>query len=111
MWDEFIILDAFTCSDELAMERLTAQDRAAGIKKRSLTDGQKKRIADLRQRAKASLAELEILRDKSIAEALGDPEKLAEINEHYTIDRKRVESRLEGRGWIASQLAAASGDA
>ncbi len=80
---------------ELAMERLTAQDRAAGIKKRSLTDGQKKRIADLRQRAKASLAELEILRDKSIAEALGDPEKLAEINEHYTIDRKRIDSRLE----------------
>jgi len=80
---------------ELAMERLTAQDRAAGIKKHSLTDGQKKRIADLRQRAKASLAELEILRDKSIADALGDPEKLAEINEHYTIDRKRIESRLE----------------
>jgi hypothetical protein len=80
---------------ELAMERLTAQDRAAGIEKRPLTDEQKKRIAELRQKAKASLAELEILRDQSIAEALGDPEKLAEINEHYAIDRARIESRRE----------------
>ena len=74
---------------------MVAQDRAAGVEKRPLTDEQKKRIAELRQKAKASLAELEILRDKSIAEALGDPEKLAEINEHYTIDRARIESRRE----------------
>ena len=80
---------------ELAMERLTAQDRAAGIEKRPLTDNQKKRIADLRQKAKASLAEFEILRDKSMADAMGDPENLAEINEHYEIDRKRIKSRLE----------------
>ena len=80
---------------ELAMERLTAQDRAAGIKKRPLTDDQKKRIADLRQKAKASLAELEILHDQSITDAMGDPEKLSEINQHYEIDRKRIESRLE----------------
>ena len=80
---------------ELAMERLTAQDRAAGVEKRPLTDNQKKRIADLRQKAKARLAEFEILRDKSMADAMGDPEKLAEINEHYEIDRKRIKSRLE----------------
>ncbi len=80
---------------ELAMERLTAQDRAAGIEKRPLTGDQKKRIADVRQKAKASSAELEILRDQSIADAMGDPEKLAEINEHYEIDQKRVKSRLE----------------
>ncbi len=82
---------------ELAMERLTAQDRAAGIEQRPLTYDQKKRIADLRQKAKASLAEFEILRDKSIADAMGDPEKLAEINEHYEIDRKRIKSRLEDK--------------
>ena len=80
---------------ELAMERLTAQDRAAGIVKRPLTDAQKEGIAELRQRAKARSAELEILRGKSITEALGDPEKLAEIDAHYEVDRRRVESRLE----------------
>jgi hypothetical protein len=80
---------------ELAMERLTAQDRAKGIGSRALTEEQKKKIADLRQKAKANLAELEILREKSIAEALGDPEKRAQIDEHYAIDRGRIESRLE----------------
>ena len=80
---------------ELAMERLTAQDRAEGIEKRPLTDDQRNEIAKLRQKAKAGLAELEILRNKSIADALGDPEKLAQIDEHYRVDRGRVESRLE----------------
>jgi len=80
---------------ELAMERLTAQDRAEGIEKRPFTDDQKNEIAELRQKAKAGLAELEILRNKSIADALGDPEKLAQIDEHYRVDRGRIESRLE----------------
>ncbi len=80
---------------ELAMERLTAQDRAEGIETQPLTDSQKKEIAELRQKAKAGLAELEILRSKSIAEALGDPQKLAEIDAHYEVDRRRIESRLE----------------
>ncbi len=80
---------------ELAMERLTAQDRAEGVEIRPLMDDQKKEIAGVRQKAKASLAELEILRGKSIAEALGDPQKLAEIDEHYEIDRRRIQSRVE----------------
>ena len=80
---------------ELAMERLTAQDRAQGIEIRPLTDDQKKKIAALRRKAMASLAEFEILRGKSIAQAQGDPEKLAQIDKHYEIDRKRIESRLD----------------
>jgi hypothetical protein len=80
---------------ELAMERLQAQDREAGIETRPLNDDQKKRIADLRQQAKAKIAEIEILRGKSIVEALGDPEKLAEINQHYEIDLQRIKSRVE----------------
>ncbi len=80
---------------ELAMERLTAQDHAEGIETRPLTDSQKKEIAELRQKAKAGLAELEILRDKSIADALGKPEELAEIEAHYKVDRRRIQSRVE----------------
>lgn len=80
---------------ELAMERLSAQDRAAGIEKRPLSADQKKRIAEIRTRARAKLAELEILRGKSIAEVRGDGEKLAKIDERYEIDRGRIDSRLE----------------
>lgn len=80
---------------ELAMERLQAQDREAGIEARPLSADQKKQIGELRQQAKAKVAEIEILRGKSIAEAMGDPEKLAEINKHYEIDRQRIETRLE----------------
>lgn len=80
---------------ELAMERLTAEDREKGIEMRPLSDAQKQEIAALRQKAKAGLAELEILRTKSISEAGGDPKTLAEIDEHYEVDRSRIESRLE----------------
>ena len=80
---------------ELAMERLRAQDRKAGIKKRALSAAQKEQIGELRQNARAKRAELEILRDKSVAEAMGDPAKLEELRQHHEIDLKRVQSRLE----------------
>ena len=80
---------------ELAMERLRAQDRERGIENRPLSAEQKQAIAELRRTARAKVAELEILRDKSVAEAAGDPEKLQQIREHFEIDRQRVESRLE----------------
>ena len=80
---------------ELAMERLRAQDREAGIEQRALTVTQKEAIAELRQNAKAKLAELQILRDKSVVETMGEPEKLALVEKHYEIDRERVESRLD----------------
>lgn len=81
---------------ELAMERLRAEDREQGIDEpRPLSRRQKDLIAQLRQEAKAKLAELEILRDKRLAAVANDPEKLAEEQEHYKIDRRRVESQLE----------------
>ena len=80
---------------ELAMARLQADDRKQGVVERKpLTRSQKKRIAELRQEARAKLAELEILRDERLAGAAGDPEKLKEEEEHYKTDRRRVESRL-----------------
>lgn len=81
---------------EIAMERLRAKDRAAGIEEpKSLTDEEKQRIAELRAEARAKIAELEIFRGTRIEEAAGDPEKLAEIEKHYRIDRERIGSRLE----------------
>lgn len=81
---------------ELAMERLRAKDREEGVEESApLTDAQKARIAELRSEAKAKLAEIEILRKKSVAEAGGDPERLREIDERYRVDRDRVERKLE----------------
>jgi len=81
---------------ELAMERLSAQDREAGIDKpRPLTDEQKQQIARLRQEHRAKIAELEILLGNKRAEAGGDSQKLEEVEEHDRIDRERLESSLE----------------
>ena len=71
-------------------------DRAEGVEEpKALTEAQKERIAELRREARAGLAELEIFRAGKIAAAAGDPEKLAEIEEHDRIDRERIQSRME----------------
>ena len=78
---------------EIAMERLQAKDRESGAEERKvLTREQKDRIAKLRQDARAKIAELEIMRQDKLAAAQGDPEKTAEIEEHFAIDTRRVES-------------------
>jgi len=81
---------------ELAMERLREQDRKAGVAKRqALTAAQKRKIAELRQKAKAKLAELEILHRDHLAAAAHDPDKTREVEEHYAIDCRRVDAELE----------------
>ena len=81
---------------ELAMERLAAKDRQEGVDApQALSAEQKQRIADLRQEARAKLAEIDIFLEQKTAEAGGDPEKLAEIESNYRVDRERIDSRLE----------------
>jgi len=81
---------------ELAMERLAEEDRAAGRGKvRPLDAAQKKKIAELRRKARAKVAELEILHRKNVESALEDPAQLQELEKHFEIDRRRVESTLE----------------
>ena len=78
---------------ELAMERLRERDREAGVEDREpLTEEQKLRIGEARQKAKAKLAEIEILHRKNVSEAGGDPAKLDELDERLQIDRRRIES-------------------
>jgi hypothetical protein len=81
---------------EIAMERLRAKDRENGVPERKpLTSAQKKEIARLRKEAKAKLAELEIMHRKDLESEQGDPEKLRKIEEHFEIDRGRIESALK----------------
>jgi len=81
---------------EIAMDRLRAEDREAGVEaSEPLTDEQKQEIARLRQEARAKLAELEILHRDAVSAVLEDPEKLQKVEEQHRIDRARVDSRLE----------------
>lgn len=80
---------------ELAMERLRSQDREEGREQpKPLSARQKAAIAELRQKAKAKLAEIEILHRKAL-QSVQEPEKLKELEVRYEIDRRRVESALE----------------
>lgn len=77
---------------ELAMERLAADDRESGAgARRVLTDEDKARIGEIRRNATAKLAELEILKQDQLQAAGDEPTKLHEIEEHYKIDRDRIE--------------------
>jgi hypothetical protein len=88
--------DELKSAYELALERLRERDRQEGIEEaKPLTRPQKETIARLRREAEAKLAELEILHRKNLAGAGSEPERLQEIEEHYRIDRARVDSKLE----------------
>lgn len=88
--------DKLKSAYEIAMERLRKADRDQGVETGGpLSDDQKREIADLRERAKARIAEIEILHRKAMAEAGGDPKRRAELEERYRADRERVESGLE----------------
>ena len=58
-----------------------------------LTDAQKEEISQLRQQARAKLAEIEILQRDALAAA--DPARRAELEQQHRVDRERIESRLE----------------
>ncbi len=81
---------------ELAMERLAAEDRQQGREAPpTLTASQKRRISEAREKARAKLAEIEILHRKDLETVAPKAEKLAESQAAYLVDRQRVESAME----------------
>ena len=78
---------------EAALEKLESRgiprpDQAA------LSDHKREAMAEARRRGKAKLAELEIMHRDARA-ALADPIERANAEEHYQIDRRRIEEALE----------------
>jgi hypothetical protein len=74
---------------ELALERLEAQ----GIERpreEALTPEVKEKIADLRRKAEAQLAELEILHEDRL-KTLYDPAGREKEDEEYHAERRRIE--------------------
>ena len=84
---------------EIAMEKLKARDRERGeTVPVSLTDGQKKRIAEIRRVHEARLAEREILHRSEKTKLLSEPEgadKLTALEEEYVRDRRRIEEQRD----------------
>lgn len=75
---------------ELAMERLQAADREAGVEERPLTEAQKGAIAEERRKASSRLAEREILHQDALRKTF-DPESRKKAEEEYLTDRRRIE--------------------
>jgi hypothetical protein len=78
-------------SFELAMERLRAADREAGVEEFPLTDAQKAAIAEARAVASSRLAEREILFEDALRKVY-DPAEREKAEEEYRIDRSRIEA-------------------
>ena len=88
--------DAPKSAWELALEKLQKQDREQGLSSPgTLSENQKKEIADLRQRFQAKLAEAEILHHDQRRKVMEDPEALAKSEEEYRIERRRIEEQRE----------------
>lgn len=81
-------------SFDLAMERLKAEDRAAGTKEIPLTEKQKKAIAVARGIATARLAEREILFADTMKKT-AEPDARAVAEREYHIDRQRINDDCE----------------
>ncbi len=75
---------------DLAMERLAADDREAGVQETPLTASQKEAIAEARRVASSRLAEREILY-KAVMRHTADPVVREKAAEEYQIDRQRIE--------------------
>ena len=76
-------------SFELAMERLLASDRKAGVEETKLSPAQKEKIAEARRIATSRLAEREIL-FRDAMQKTGDPAEREKAEREYQLDRQRI---------------------
>ena len=88
--------DPLKSAYELAMEKLRARDGDAE-EVASLTDGQRERIAEIRQEFKAKQAEIEIGYREEIVKArqAGEMGRAAELEQEYQNEKQRLADREE----------------
>ena len=86
--------DAPKSALELAMARLKAKDREAGVEEKPITDAQREAIAEARRVAEAKLAEHEILHHSKLRGVL-EPEAREILDQEYRRDRERVLSERD----------------
>lgn len=76
---------------DLAMERLVAREGRG----RTLSERQKQALAEVENKAKAKIAEHEIILASRLAGAAGDQEKIAEIKALHQREVDKIRSRME----------------
>lgn len=80
---------------EIAMARLRAKDKEAGIKERPVSAAQRARVAEVRSLYEAKLAERQILHESSLRKTGGDPATIETLEEQYQRDRERITSERD----------------
>lgn len=81
-------------SVDLAMERLRAIDRKAGVEQTRLSPAQKKKIAEARSVATSRFAEREIL-FRDAMQRTADPGEREKAEREYQLDRQRITDDCE----------------
>ena len=76
-------------SFDLAMERLRANDRKAGVEENKLSPAQKNKIAEARRVATSRFAEREIL-FRDAMQKTDDPAEREKAEREYQLDRQRI---------------------
>jgi hypothetical protein len=76
-------------SFDLAMERLRATDRKAGVEETKLSPAQKEKIAEARRVATSRFAEREIL-FRDAMQKTDDPAEREKAEREYQLDRQRI---------------------
>lgn len=79
-------------SYDLAMERLAGREGQG----KTLSDQQKKSIADVERKAKAKVAELEIMLKSRMAEAGDDLEKAEQVKTNLKREIEKIREKAEG---------------
>jgi len=81
-------------SFDLAMERLRANDRNAGVEETKLSHAQKEKIAEARSVATSRFAEREILFRDAMRKT-DDPAEREKAERQYQLDRQRITDDCE----------------
>jgi len=80
---------------EIAMARLRAKDKEAGVEERPVTETQRARVAEIRNVYEAKLAERQILHESSLRKTGGDAAAIEALDEQYQRDRERITSERD----------------
>ena len=76
-------------SFELAMERLRQKDAEAGVTMRTLSDGEKAEIAEIKSLYEARIAEAEVMHLSHLQKAL-DPGARETLETQFRVERERL---------------------
>lgn len=81
-------------SFELAMERLRRKDEEAGVTMRTLSEGEKAQIAEIRNFYEAKIAELQVMHQSKLGQVF-DPGAREALEAEFRGDKERLTNERE----------------